>query len=291
VRLGTAESDRGPYVVAVGGELWLDLRELLSPEDPRALDLRLLIADWPAAGPLVSQGIEELRAGRRRGVAQQPERLLPPLPAPRHILCIGRNYRAHALEQGAKVPTAPEIFTRFPSTLVRPLGDIVLPEEEPSADYEAELVAVVGRGGRRIPRAEAMAAVFGWTVGNDVSLRALQYRGSQWTPGKNFDRTAPLGPYVVTRDELPDPAVCHVSLHLEEGEMQSGSASDMIFDVPTLVEDISRFLELLPGDLIFTGTPPGVGEARSPKRYLRPGDLVVTEVSGVGRLENRCVPG
>ncbi len=288
MRLGSVMGDGGPFVVASVGDLWFDLRQILPPGDPRACDMKALIASWQETGPRVAAA---LGAPGLQGVAARPAELLAPVPQPGRILCIGRNYAQHAIEQRAAVPKAPEIFLKLPSTLIGPFGDIVLPREVPEVDYEAELVVVVGRGGRRIARDEAMDAIFGWTVGNDVSVRPLQHRGTQWTPGKNFDRTAPLGPYIVTRDELPDPRDCRVSSHLAEGEMQTGFVREMLFDIAILIEDISRFTTLEPGDLIFTGTPPGVGEARTPPRWLREGDVLVSAVEGVGALRNRCVIG
>ncbi len=286
MRLGTVMGDTGPFVVASVGDLWYDLRRILPAGDGRACDMKALIAAWPELGPQVA---ETLASSGPQGVQARPEALLPPVREPRRILCIGRNYAAHAIEQHAVVPKAPEIFLKLPSTLVGPYDDIVLPREVPEVDYEAELVVVIGRGGRRIAREQAMDAVFGWTVGNDVSVRPLQHRGTQWTPGKNFDRSAPLGPYIVTRDELPDPRDCRVHSELAEGAMQTGYVRTMLFDIPTLIEDISLFTTLEPGDLIFTGTPPGVGEARTPPRWLRPGDVLVSAVEGVGALKNRCV--
>ena len=288
MRLGTVHDESGLHLVAAFGDSWLDLRTILPDGDPRGSSMRALIARWSETAPLVASAASS-GAGER--VQADLGRLAPPVPDPRRILCIGRNYREHAIEQGAAVPQAPEIFIKLASTLIAPFAPIALPPDIPEVDYEAELVAVVGRGGRRIPREHGLDAVFGWTVGNDVSVRPLQHRGTQWTPGKNFDESAPLGPYIVTRDELPDPSGCRVASRLPEGEMQSGFVRQMMFDVATLIEDISRFTALEPGDLIFTGTPPGVGEARKPPRWLRPGDLLVSSVEGVGTLENRCVQG
>ena len=286
MRLGSVMGDGGPFVVAVVDDSWLDLRGTLTPGDPRALEMKALIAAWPETRPVIESAIAS-GAGPR--LEAEPARLLPPVGSPGKILCIGRNYAQHAIEQHAAVPKAPEIFMKLPATLVAPYGEIVLPNGVPDVDFESELVVVIGAGGRGVPRERGFDAVFGWTVGNDVSVRSLQHRGTQWTPGKNFDRTAPLGPYIVTRDELPDPRDCRVHTELAEGEMQTGVVHEMLFDIPTLVEDISRFTSLEPGDLIFTGTPPGVGESRTPPRWLEPGDVLVSAVDGVGTLRNRCV--
>ncbi len=288
MRLGSVGRGGSAFVVAVVGESWLDLRGILPAGDLRALDMKALIAAWPSTRPVIESAIA---SGLGPTLPADPALLAPPVGSPGKILCIGRNYAQHAIEQHAAVPQAPEIFLKLCSTLLEPYGDIVLPPGLPQVDFESELVVVIGAGGRGLPRERGFDAVFGWTVGNDVSVRSLQHRGTQWTPGKNFDRTAPLGPYIVTRDELPDPRDCRVHTELAEGEMQTGYVREMLFDIPTLIEDISRFTTLEPGDLIFTGTPPGVGEGRTPPRWLAAGDVLVSAVEGVGALRNRCVQG
>ncbi len=288
MRLGTWRADDGLRVVALVGDGWLDVAEVLSG-DPRGRDLAALIGDWDELGPRLQRAAERAQAGEIALRAADEKRLAPPVPSPRRILCIGHNYHAHVVERKAPVPKAPEVFLRIASTLRGPRDPILLPRETEEVDYEAELCVVIGKGGRRIAKEDALAAVFGWTVLNDVSVRPYQARGQQWTPGKNFEGTAPCGPYVVTADELPDPQALEVSCVVSGEELQHGRTEDMIFDVATLIADVSVFTHLQAGDLIATGTPPGVGMARNPQRWLRPGDVVVSAVSGVGATENVCV--
>jgi 2-keto-4-pentenoate hydratase/2-oxohepta-3-ene-1,7-dioic acid hydratase in catechol pathway len=164
------------------------------------------------------------------------------------------------------------------------------PPESVQVDLEAELAVVIGKGGRRIPAERALEAVFGWSVLNDVSVRDFQRRGAQVTPGKNFERTAPFGPFVVTRDEVPNPAGLGVRSFIDDIPMQDSHTGNLMFDVPALIADISTFTRLEPGDVIATGTPPGVGMGRRPPRWVRPGEVMRCVVDGVGELANRLVP-
>jgi 2-keto-4-pentenoate hydratase/2-oxohepta-3-ene-1,7-dioic acid hydratase in catechol pathway len=287
MRLGTWRAHDGLRVVVQVGEGWLDVFELLSG-DARARDLAAVIRDWDALEAPLAEAARRAAAGQMALEPADEYALAAPVPSPRRILCIGHNYEAHVVERKAAMPKAPEVFIRFPSTLCGPRDPILLPRETPEVDYEAELCIVIGKGGRRIAREDALSAVFGWTVLNDVSVRSFQHRGHQWTPGKNFEGTAPCGPYVVTRDEIPDPQALEVSCVISGEEMQRAKTSDMIFDVASIIADLSVFTSLEPGDLIATGTPPGVGMARSPQRWLQPGDTVVSSVSGLGAIENVC---
>ncbi len=288
MRLGTWRSDDGPRVVALVGSAWLDVCAQLDG-DARGRNLAAAIRDWDEIGPLLADAARRAEQGAIPLVPARERELAPPVPAPRRILCIGHNYGAHVAEQKAEMPKAPEVFLRLPSTLRGPREPISLPRESPEVDYEAELCVVIGRGGRRIRREDALASVFGFTVLNDVSVRSYQYRGQQWTPGKNFEGTAPCGPYVVTRDEVPDPQSLTVSCTVSGEQMQHGSTADMIFDIAAIIADLSVFTALEAGDLIATGTPPGVGKARLPQRWLRAGDTVVSEVSSLGSIQNVCV--
>lgn len=290
MRLGSLRATEGARVVIWTPAGWLAATEVLGPEDPRACDMIRLIENWDEVSSRLREAERAAVAGsgRYRLLAADEDRLSAPVPAPRRVLCIGRNYAEHARELGNEPPKAPEIFLRLPATLIGPRDDIGLPPDCEDVDLEAELCAVVGRGGRRIPRERALDAVFGWTVLNDVSVRSWQHRGSQWTPGKNFDRTAPCGPYVVTRDELQDIGSAEVWSAIDGFEMQRAPVSHMMYDIAALVADISSFTTLEPGDLIATGTPPGVGAGRTPPRWLRPGEEVRCGVQGVGELRNRC---
>ncbi len=219
-----------------------------------------------------------------------PDQLLPPVTCPEKILCIGLNYLDHAIETGAEKPSLPVVFSKFNSALVGHGQDIVLPKISDKVDYEAELVVVIGKTVRHVDASEAMDAVFGYAVGHDVSSRDWQKGrpGGQWLVGKSFDTFAPLGPAVVTADEISDPGNLPIRLHINGETLQESKTDQLIFDIPALIAHLSKFMTLKPGDLIFTGTPSGVGDARTPPRYLAPGDRCVVEIDGIGRLENTC---
>jgi 2-keto-4-pentenoate hydratase/2-oxohepta-3-ene-1,7-dioic acid hydratase in catechol pathway len=219
--------------------------------------------------------------------------LLPPVLDPRKIVCIGLNYRDHARESGMEPPPEPVLFSKYPTALVGHGAAIVLPPESSQVDYEAELVVVIGRGGRRIPRGRAMEHVGGYALGHDVSARDWQLNkpGKQWMAGKTFDTFAPVGPEVVTPDEVPDPHALGIRLRLNGQTMQDSTTEQLIFRVDQLIAYLSTIFTLEPGDLIFTGTPPGVGMARKPPVWLKPGDTVEVEIDGLGTLRNPVVQG
>jgi acylpyruvate hydrolase len=216
-------------------------------------------------------------------------KLLPVIPHPGKIVCVGLNYEAHAKEGGHDRPDYPALFTKFQETLIADGDPIIVPPESEAVDYEAELAFVVGRPVRRAKGDAALAAVAGYTVANDVSMRDYQYRSQQWLAGKNWAASTPLGPYLVTPDEVGDPHDLDISLQLNGETLQTASTSMFIFDIPTLVATISEFTPLAPGDVVLTGTPAGVGYRRDPKVLLKDGDRVLIEVAGVGRLENPVV--
>jgi acylpyruvate hydrolase len=212
--------------------------------------------------------------------------LCPVVPNPDKIICVGLNYLAHVGESGRELPTYPVLFTKFASSLIGPRDDIVLPAESEQVDYEAELAVVVGRAGRRIPRERAAEHVLGYTVANDVTMRDYQYKTHQWLQGKAWDGSTPLGPYLVTADEV-DVSSAGVRTTIGGEKLQDSDLSRLIFDIPTLIATISEFTTVLPGDVILTGTPGGVGFRRDPQLFLRDGDEVTVEVDGVGSLTNR----
>jgi 2-keto-4-pentenoate hydratase/2-oxohepta-3-ene-1,7-dioic acid hydratase in catechol pathway len=216
-------------------------------------------------------------------------KLLAPIPRPPKLICVGLNYRDHAAETGMSIPTVPTIFCKFPNVVIGPDEPIVLPKVSERPDYEAELAFVIGRGGRHIPAASAMDHVFGYTIVNDVSARDYQMATSQWLMGKTFDTFAPMGPWIVTADEIPDPHTLDISLDIAGEVLQKSNTRELIFKIPDLVEFISTVVTLEPGDVVITGTPAGVGFARKPPRYLRPGDEVAIHVQGIGTLRNPCV--
>ncbi len=219
-------------------------------------------------------------------------RLLTPV-APTAILCIGLNYRQHALETGAKIPTHPVLFMKQPGAAQDPGAPIVLPTHLAShaVDYEAELAVIIGRTAKNVSREQALDHVLGYTCANDVSARDWQkdFGGSQWCRGKTFDTFCPLGPWLVTPDEIPDPAALRVRTLVNGETLQDGSVSDLIFDVPALIEFLSGSTTLHPGTVILTGTPSGVGMARTPPRWLQPGDTVTISIDGIGELTNPVV--
>lgn len=219
-----------------------------------------------------------------------PETLLTPVSHSQKIICIGLNYRDHAIETGSEIPTEPVVFNKFQSTLVGSGDAIVLPKVSQEVDYEAELVVVIGRTARHVAAEDAMSYVLGYTCGHDVSARDWQKGrpGGQWLLGKTFDTFAPIGPCLVTTDELPDPSDLRVRMHLNQDTVQDSTTAQLIFDIPTLIEHLSKIVTLQPGDLIFTGTPPGVGAAMNPPRFLQSGDTCTVEIDGIGKLINRC---
>lgn len=214
--------------------------------------------------------------------------LLPPIPDPDKIICLGNNYRAHVLEGGNRIPEHPQLFIRLANSLVGHGAPIIVPKISHELDYEVELAVVIGRGGRHIPKARALAHVAGYTCFHDASVRDIQLTHSL-DAGKNFIGTGPCGPWLVTRDEIADPAKLDLKTRLNGKELQNGNSSDLIFDIPTLIAYISSFTPLVPGDIISTGTPQGVGFTRKPPIWLKPGDVVEIEVEGIGVLRNPVV--
>ncbi len=216
---------------------------------------------------------------------------LPPVPDPHKIVCLGLNYRDHAAETGKAIPTEPVLFSKYASALIGHDDAIVLPSVSKQVDFEAELVIVIGKRGRHLTTENAMEHVAGYTIGHDVSARDWQYKPDQkqWMVGKTFDTFAPTGPVIVTVDELNDPHNLSIQLRLNGTTMQDSNTSQMIFDVPAILVYLTQVFTLEPGDLIFTGTPPGVGAARKPPVFLKAGDVVEVEIEKVGLLRNHVV--
>jgi acylpyruvate hydrolase len=212
--------------------------------------------------------------------------LRPVIPRPGKIVCMGLNYREHVAEGVYEVPDYPVLFSKFTDTLIGAGEPIVVPPESDAVDYEAELAFVVGRAVRRASGADALDAVAGYTVANDVTMRDFQYRTHQWLPGKNWARSTPLGPFLVTPDEVGNPHELDISLELNGERMQSANTRQLIFDIPAIIAAISQFVPLSPGDVVLTGTPSGVGYRRDPKVLLHDGDQIVIDIERVGRLEN-----
>lgn len=216
-------------------------------------------------------------------------RLLAPIPRPPKLICVGLNYRDHAAEAKMEVPNVPTIFNKFPNVVIGPGDPIVLPRVSSKPDYEAEFAFVIGRGGRHISAAAAMEHVFGYTIVNDVSARDFQNATTQWLMGKTFDTFAPMGPCIVTTDEIADPHALDISLEIGGETLQKSNTRELIFKIPELIEYISQVVTLEPGDVVATGTPAGVGFGRRPPRWLKPGEETVVRIEGIGELRNPVI--
>jgi acylpyruvate hydrolase len=221
-------------------------------------------------------------------------RLAPAVADPGKVLCIGKNYVDHAEELGGPPPAQPEVFMRARSSLAGPYQPVARPRVSEQMDWEVELAIVIGKAGRYIPAARALEHVGGYCVFNDISFRDFQYLGSQWTPGKNFDGSGPLGPFLVTADEVPDPCALDLTCtlrHEDGGEetVQSSNTSLMVHKPQDLIAFLSQFATLEPGDVIATGTPGGVGHGRRPPVWLKPGQTVISRIEGLGDLKNQVV--
>jgi 2-keto-4-pentenoate hydratase/2-oxohepta-3-ene-1,7-dioic acid hydratase in catechol pathway len=253
-------------------------------------NMRGLLNGGPAA---LSKAFEAARSADAVRIDAANVKLSPPIPDPPKIICLGLNYRDHAIESGATIPQEPILFSKYATALIGDGDAIVLPPVSREVDYEAELVIVVGRRGRNIRPDEAMNFVAGYTIGHDVSARDWQLKkeGKQWMVGKTFDTFAPTGPVIVTADELTDPHHLPIRLRLNGQTMQDSNTSQMIFDVPSILAYLSQVFTLEPGDLIFTGTPPGVGFARKPPVFLKAGDVAEVEIDGIGVLRNPVIQG
>jgi 2-keto-4-pentenoate hydratase/2-oxohepta-3-ene-1,7-dioic acid hydratase in catechol pathway len=216
-------------------------------------------------------------------------KLCAPVPVPTKIVCVGLNYRDHAIESKMEIPARPTIFSKFNNTVIGHGDDIVLPKNSEKPDYEAEFAFVIGKGGRHINAADWREHVFGYMNLNDVSARDVQLAVSQWVMGKTFDTFAPMGPYLVSADEIEDPHNLNISLTVNGETLQNSNTRELIFKIPELVEFLSSIMTLEAGDIVSTGTPSGVGFSYNPPKWLKPGDEVVVKVEGLGELRNTCV--
>jgi 2-keto-4-pentenoate hydratase/2-oxohepta-3-ene-1,7-dioic acid hydratase in catechol pathway len=216
-------------------------------------------------------------------------KLLAPIPRPPKLICVGLNYYDHAAETKMEVPKVPTIFCKFPNVVIGPGDPIVIPAGSDRTDYEAEFAFVIGPGGRRISAAQAMDHVFGYTIVHDVSERRVQMATSQWMMGKTFDTFAPMGPWLVTKDEIADPHALDIWLEIGGERLQNSNTRELIFKIPELIEHLSSIVTLEPGDVVSTGTPSGVGFARKPPRLLKPGDEVTIGIPGLGELTNPVI--
>jgi 2-keto-4-pentenoate hydratase/2-oxohepta-3-ene-1,7-dioic acid hydratase in catechol pathway len=295
MRLVTYATDASPRVGVIGEDSTVVALDDLVPGAPATMVE--VIADWDRIGPRLADG--DLRAVA--GTPLDRVRLLAPIPRPaRNVLCVGWNYAEHFAEgksfRGAsapqEVPEHPALFTKNPAAVVGPGAPVRHPGPHSSElDWEVELAVVIGRGGRDIEEGRALDHVFGYTVGNDVSVRDHQRtrHGGQWFKGKSFDTHCPLGPWIVTVDEIPDPQVLAISSRINGETKQSSNTRYMVFTVARIIAELSAGMTLEPGDVILTGTPSGVGFARTPPEFLKPGDVMEMEVEGIGVLRNTVV--
>ena len=271
-------------IALVESDLAIDLATVASD---LPTDLEGIIAGGPAQGArsasLVAGG-----AGTRRPISEFTPDI--PISNPGKIVCLGLNYADHAKEGGYEIPSYPALFLRVRESVMSAAEPIVRPQCSVRLDYEAELMVIIGKGGKHISEASALEHVFGYTIFNDVSVRDYQRKTHQWTPGKNFDATGPIGPIVVTADELPAGASgLSISARLNGAVMQNGNTADMLFPVAKTIEVISEFSTLHPGDMIAMGTPPGVGHARTPPVFMKDGDIIEIEIERIGTLRSRVV--
>ena len=280
MRLATINTTAGPRLHVRGRGGYVDLAEAAG--NPRLAYVRSFLEDGAAAWDAARE------AATGEGREFEPADFAPVVPEPGQILCLGLNYSEHVLEGGREMPSFPDAFMRSRETLLAPYADLVRPALTERFDYEGELGIVIGAGGRYIPADQAMDAIAGFTVLNDASARDWQRAASQWTAGKNFDGSMPLGPEIVTADEV-DILDTTLTTVLNGQVMQSARTSQMIVDIPSAVEFFSSFTTLRPGDVIATGTPGGVGFARKPPVWLEPGSVIEVTIDGVGTIRNRVV--
>jgi 2-keto-4-pentenoate hydratase/2-oxohepta-3-ene-1,7-dioic acid hydratase in catechol pathway len=259
-------------------------------KDGGIVDLRGIFPDIPDVGARFFQNGWLARIAKVEADGEEMTvRLGPPIQNPSKIICLGKNYAEHAKEGGFDKPESPLLFAKTPNTINGPFDPVILPRCSGQVDWEVELALVIGRAGKRIPGKNALDYIAGYTVMNDVSGREAQFSDSQWFRGKSFDTFAPLGPALVTPDEIEDIQNLRLTARVDGQLMQDGNTRDMIFDIPTIIEYISEDLTLLPGDIISTGTPSGVGIFREPPVTLKPHSVVACEIEGIGKLENEFI--
>jgi acylpyruvate hydrolase len=264
------------------GELPADMLGFLERWDqsmPRAREVLTFAREIQRSGGPLAQAVSR---------PMQAVRLRAPILNPRKIICLGLNYRDHAQESKAEIPTDPILFSKYATSIIGPGDPILLPGVSKEVDYEVELAFIMARRGRHIPKSQALDYVAGYTAFHDVSARDYQIRkpGGQWMSGKTFDTFAPIGPALVTKDDVPDPHVLDITCTVSEEVLQSSNTRHLIFSIPDIVAYCSHIFTLEPGDVIATGTPGGVGFARKPPRFLKDGDVVVMEIQGIGALRN-----
>jgi len=258
---------------------------------PLGLSSSEILRCYDLSTNFVEPAMEAVNSGQLPLVDIGDVKVEAPVPRPGKIICIGLNYLDHVMESGMEIPKAPLLFSKFVTSVAASEDPILLPGGSEQVDFEAELAVLIGRRAKNIRLEDAMDYVFGYTNFNDVSARDMQFADGQWQRGKSCDTFAPFGEYVATKDELPDPHNLRIQFRLNGDKMQDSNTDQMIFKIPDLIEFISRSITLEPGDIIATGTPPGVGFARQPPVFLRDGDVCEVEIEGLGVLVNPVTSG
>lgn len=281
MKLASFETDSAVRIGIVSGDSLVDLSQA-APGLPS--DMAALIAAWPKAESEVRR-----LADSKPGLKLADVHLLAPVPKPQKILAIGLNYADHIAESGQPTPERQIWFSKLPSAVNGPYDSIQIPKASAAVDYEAEFVAVVGKRCRHVAKADAAGAIFGYAAGNDVSVRDWQFHTSQWILGKSFDTHAPFGPFLVTADEIGDPHALGIRCFVNGEKRQDSNTGNLVFDVYDQVALLSQAMTLEPGDVIFTGTPGGVGFATKPPTFLKAGDVVRVEIDRIGAIEARMV--
>ncbi len=281
MRFVTFEIQGHAHAGAIAGDSVIDLTSA------GFLTLQDLIRHGSVAHPAIDKLIEDPPAAAK--LPLDKAKLLAPIPRPNKLICVGLNYLDHAKETGAEVPKVPTIFNKFATSVIGPGDNVVLPKVSKAPDFEAELAFVIGEGGRHIAAEDWSKHVFGYTIVNDVTARDYQRATTQWLMGKTFDTFAPIGPWIVTADEIPDPHALDIQLEINGEVLQDSNTRELIFKIPELIAFLSSVFTLEPGDIVSTGTPAGVGFTRKPPRFLRPGEEMIVRIQGIGELRNPIV--
>jgi 2-keto-4-pentenoate hydratase/2-oxohepta-3-ene-1,7-dioic acid hydratase in catechol pathway len=268
--------------------------EIIRPgalDEESKLVIDLSVTGCHDAFEVIAAGIVEVPKSRGVYAAYRLDevKLHAPIQNPPRVFAIGLNYRDHATESGMELPTSPVVFFKLTTSIIGPGDAIVLPKNSTMPDYEAEFAFVIGIGGYRIPASAWREHVYGYTIVNDVSARDVQFASTQWSMSKSFPTFCPMGPSIVTADEIADPHALQISLSIDGEMLQNSNTRELVFNIPALIEHLSSITPLLPGDVISTGTPPGVGLGRNPRRWLKPGETVTVTVEGLGSLTNPTV--
>ncbi len=253
---------------------------------PFGLSASEVLRCYDLSTDFVTPASEAIASGLLPLLAKEDITIEAPIPRPGKVICIGLNYRNHAVESGMEIPSAPIIFSKFGTSVIGPDHPIIIPTGSQQVDFEAELAFVIGKRAKNVTASDAMDHVFGYTNFNDVSARDMQFADGQWQRGKSCDTFAPFGEFVATKDEIADPHSLNIKFRLNGETLQDSTTAELIFRIPELIEFLSASISLEPGDIIATGTPPGVGFARKPPVFLRPGDVCEVEIEGLGVLRN-----